>query len=76
MDDNEYVTGFEKAIETTSVPENILSLFNKFLHKKYAMFSTCKKIEVLELLNWNFWPDIIRIFGKSLLICVMLTIKL
>ena len=66
LDDTRYLTGFEKLVEKTSVAENVVTLFNKVLHNKYPAFSTYKKVEVQELLNWNFWPSIIKIFGKIL----------
>ena len=62
MDDTGLLTGFQGLVEKPNVAENVVSLLNKVLDTKY---STPKRIQVKELLTWNFWPDIIKIFGES-----------
>ena len=63
LDDTGLLKGFQGLVEKPSVAENVVSLLNKVLDNKY---STSKGIQVQELLTWNFWPDIIKIFGENL----------
>ena len=62
LDDTGLLTGFQGLVEKPNVAENVISLFNKVLDNKY---STSEGIKVHELLTWNLWPVIIKIFGES-----------
>ena len=64
LDDVGFLTEFQKLVEKKSVAENVVSLLNKVLCNKYPKFSTLKRIQVHDLLTWNFWPDVIKIVGK------------
>ena len=64
LDDIGVLTALQKLVEKRRVAENVVSLLNKVLHNKYPKFSSLKKIPEQELLTWNFWPEIIKIFGK------------
>ena len=63
LDDTGLLTGFQGLVEKPNVAENVVSLLNKLLDNKYSTF---ERIQVHELLTWNYWPDIIRIFGENL----------
>ena len=62
LDHGGLLTGFQNLVEKPKLAENVVSLLNKVLENKY---STSKSVEVQDLLIWNLWPDIIKIFGKS-----------
>ena len=54
----------------------IVSLLNKVLDNKY---SASKNIQVQELITWNLWPDIIKIFGegfKYIILCTYICVTL
>ena len=62
LDDTGLLEGFQGLLDKPSVAENALSRLNKVLDNKY---SASKGIQVQELLTWNIWPDIIKIFSKG-----------
>ena len=70
LEDTRFLTWLQKLVEKSKLAENVLLLLNKALHNKYPKFSTSKQFQVQELLSWNFWPEIIKIFGKFKLLMV------
>jgi len=56
--------------KNSSVASKILLLFDKILLKKYPDFNNTKQVTVSDVLNWDIWPTIVRIFGKCKSVCI------
>ena len=64
LDDARFVTVLQKLVGKSSLAVNVVTLLNKILHNRYSNYSASKTIQIQDLLKGNFWPDIIKTFGK------------
>ena len=64
LQDSELAHSFEEMAKNNNFSSKLLRLFDKILLIKYPNFNTTKKVTILEVLEWELWPTVIKIFGE------------